>query len=218
MWWPVARRRYDNSERSRRAGETTDRVLRTALRLLLADGYQAMTVASLAAAAGVSPQTVYNSVGGKAAVVKGVYDTLLGAGTSPEPMSARREFRAISQEDDPERMLRAYARHCRTLHERVGPFLGVLLAHGPGGDPVLEDFVATIERERRTGNGHMLDALVERHGLRPGQSPHRAGDVVWTVTPPQVGDRHVRRSGWSPRAYEEWLADVLIASLLDRSR
>ena len=36
-----------------------------------------MTIASLAKAAGVSPQTVYNSIGGKAAVVKAVYDVLL---------------------------------------------------------------------------------------------------------------------------------------------
>jgi AcrR family transcriptional regulator len=217
MWWPVTRRRYDNSERARRATETTDRVLRAALHLLLADGYQKMTVASLAAAAGVSPQTVYNSVGGKAAVVKGVYDTLLAAGTSPEPMSARREFRAAVEADDPEGMLRGYAHHCRTLYERVGPLLGVLLAHGPGGDPVLEDFVATIDRERRTGNGHLLSALVERHGLPSGVSRQRAADILWTMTAPEVEDRLVRRCGWPPSAYEEWLGDVLVASLVDRS-
>jgi AcrR family transcriptional regulator len=216
MRWPVARRRYDNSERTRRASATTDRILRAALHLLLAEGYQAMTITSLAAAAGVSPQTVYNSVGGKAAVVKQVYDTLVGAGSSPVPISARPEFHRLLDVDDPERVVRGYAHHCRTLYERVGPLLGVLLAHGPGGDPVLEEFVATIDRERRTGNDAMLGALVDRHELRSGLTRRRAADLVWTLTAPDVEDRLVRRCGWSPSAYEEWLADMLVASLLDR--
>jgi AcrR family transcriptional regulator len=210
----VTTRRYDNSRRTQQAAETTARILRTAHDLLLADGYQAMTVASLAAAAGVSPQTVYNSVGGKAAVVKAVYDLLVVGDPDPVPVSSRPTFRAIVDTDDGVEMLRRYARHCRGLQERIGPLLGVLLAHGPGGDPVLEEFVATIEEERRTGNRVVLTAFLTRQRLPGGLSRRRAADLLWTLTAPEVGDRLVRRCGWSPAEFEQWLGDAMVSALV----
>lgn len=89
-------RDYDNSTRAEAALHTRRRIVEQARGLLLQGGYRTMTVASLAKAAGVSPQTVYNSVGNKAAVVKAVYDVMLaGDDTPPVPMSLRPEFIAM---------------------------------------------------------------------------------------------------------------------------
>jgi len=206
-------RAYDASRRLEAAQETRRRILATAYEMLLSGGYDQMTVARLARTAGVSPQTVYNSVGGKAEVVKAVYDVTLAGDDDSTPMSERPQFLAMRDSPDRAAFMRAYAGVSRMIFEHVGPLLGVLLEGGAGGDATLRAFVATIEEERRTGNGHALDALEAAHGLP--SPPGRAAlhDMVWTLTAPEVADRLIRRCGWAPDDYERWLGDQLVAAL-----
>jgi AcrR family transcriptional regulator len=209
-------RAYDNSSRAEAALATRRRIIEAAGEMLLRDGYHAMSVSALAARAGVSAQTVYNAVGGKAAVVKAVYDVLLVGDDAPVAMQDRPEFRAMSTAPDREGFVRAYAALCATIYERVGPLLGVLLAQGPGGDTGLQEFVATIDRERRAGNTNALNALEAAHGLPPRLDRERFIDIVWTVTSPEIYDRFVRRCGWTHAMYAAWLAEAVVA-IFDRA-
>ena len=207
-------RRYDTSTRELSARETRRRIVAAARELVLEGGYRAMTVAGLAAAAGVSPQTVYNSVGGKAEVVKAVYDTMLSGDDDPTPMSERPQFQAIQEAADTQAWGEAYAAWTLSIMNRVGPLLGVLLDHGPGGDPVLEDLVSTIDVERRTGNENALKGLTSLRLVprRVAQRKHVV-DVVWTLTSPEIYDRLVVDCGWSDGAYRTWLAASLTAAV-----
>jgi len=209
-------RAYDNSSRAEAALNTRRRIIEAAGQMLLRDGYHAMSVSALAANAGVSAQTVYNAIGGKAAVVKAVYDVLLVGDDAPVAMQDRPEFRAMSTAPDREGFVRAYAALCATIYERVGPLLGVLLAQGAGGDTGLQEFVATIDRERRAGNTNALNALEAAHGLPPRLDRERFIDIVWTVTSPEIYDRFVRRCGWTHAMYAAWLAEAVVA-ILDRA-
>lgn len=209
-------RAYDNTSRAEAAQATRRRIIGAASEMLLRDGYHAMSVSALAGAAGVSAQTVYNAVGGKAAVVKAVYDVLLVGDDAPVAMHDRPEFRAMSQAPDQEAFMRAYAALCATIYERVGPLLGVLLAQGAGNDSSLQDFVATIDRERRVGNTNALNALEAAHGLPARLDREHFIDIVWTVTAPEIYDRFVRRCGWTHAMYAAWLAEALVA-IFDRA-
>ncbi|MGO4360347.1 TetR/AcrR family transcriptional regulator [Terrabacter sp. RAF57] len=209
-------RAYDNSSRAEAALATRRRIIEAAGEMLLRDGYHAMSVSALAANAGVSAQTVYNAIGGKAAVVKAVYDVLLVGDDAPVAMQDRPEFRAMSTAPDREAFVRAYAALCATIYERVGPLLGVLLAQGAGGDTGLQEFVATIDRERRAGNTNALNALDAAHGLPPQLDRERFIDIVWTVTSPEIYDRFVRRCGWTHAMYAAWLAEAVVA-IFDRA-
>lgn len=209
-------RAYDNSSRVEAALGTRRRIIDAAGEILLREGYHAMSVSQLASSAGVSAQTVYNAIGGKADVVKAVYDVMLVGDDAPVAMQDRPEFRAMSQAPDREAFVRAYAALCATIYERVGPLLGVILAQGAGGDAGLQDFVATIDQERRTGNTNALNALERAHGLPPRLDRERFIDIVWAVTAPEIYDRFVRRSGWSHRMYAAWLAEALVA-VFDRA-
>ncbi|MGO4660524.1 TetR/AcrR family transcriptional regulator [Terrabacter sp. 2TAF16] len=209
-------RAYDNSSRAEAALATRRRIIEAAGEMLLRDGYHAMSVSALAANAGVSAQTVYNAIGGKAAVVKAVYDVLLVGDDAPVAMQDRPEFRAMSTAPYREAFVRAYAALCATIYERVGPLLGVLLAQGAGGDTGLQEFVATIDRERRAGNTNALNALEAAHGLPPQLDRERFIDIVWTVTSPEIYDRFVRRCGWTHAMYAAWLAEAVVA-IFDRA-
>ena len=205
-------RAYDNSGRVQAAADTRRRILDSARTMLLDGGYHSMSVAGLASAAGVSPQTVYNAVGGKAEVVKAIYDVLLAGDEDPVPMSSRPEFLAMGEAPDRESFGRAYAVFSAGIWRRVGPLLGVLLADGPGNDATLAAFVATIDGERLTGNTHAITLLETRHGLPDGRDGGELVDEVWTLTAPELYDRLVRRRAWSHDAYTAWLSDAVAAA------
>jgi AcrR family transcriptional regulator len=208
-------RAYDSSARIQGAQQTRATIVETARDLLLYGGYPAMTVASLAAAAGVSPQTVYNSVGNKAAVVKAVYDQVMAGDDSEVAMSDRPEFKALFDAADRPAFARAYAAWVRVRWSQAGPLLGALLAHGT--DATLVEFTATIEQERYLGTTHAITGLRDRIGL-PDRYAGKRGlnrliDAVWTLNAPDNYDRLVRRRGWSPEEYETWLTEQVSALL-----
>lgn len=185
------------------------RVLTAAYELIVRDGYPA---ASIAAAAEVSPQTIYNAVGNKAAVLKACYDVTLAGDDDPVPMSERPQFRAMTDAETVRDWGIAYAHWSRTIAERVGSLLAAVLVPG-AADAGVAEFVATIEAERRTGTTHAMTSFADRFGLPAGLVPERAVDIVWTLNSPEVYARLVHRRGWTPGEYEAWLSRQLEASL-----
>lgn len=206
-------RRYDSTRRAEAARLTRRRILAAAREQFLRSGYHGTTIATLARAAEVSPQTIYNGFGGKAEVLKAVYDVLLAGDDEPIPMNARPEMARVVAQHSRSATLRAYAGVSRMILERVGPLIWVVLAEGAGPDAELRDFLATIDRERRIGNTGVVEHIESRFGLGDGVSVERAVDLVWTLTSAENGDRLVRRCGWTPAAYEHWLAEGLIDGL-----
>src|SRR4051812_17651158 len=81
-------RSYDSSRRVARAQDTRRRIVASARELLLRDGYAATTVADIAEQAGVSPETVYKSFGGKPGLVRAVWAQAL-EGAGPEAAEER---------------------------------------------------------------------------------------------------------------------------------
>ncbi len=206
-------RSYVSPQRDDAARRTRSRILDVAEQELERSGYHAMTITELAKAAAVSPQTIYNSIGGKAAVIKALYDVRLAGDDEPVPMAERPEIRRIAEQPDAASSLRAYIAAGRVLYTRVGRLLGILLMDGPGADTDLRTFVETIERERRIGNTSIVTHVAGRFGLRPGLTTEEAADILWAATSFEVADRLVRRCGWSLDAYEKWLGDVVVFSL-----
>ena len=209
----MSSRKYNNDRRAESALKTRQRILVAAAQELREVGYHAMTVASLARRAGVSPQTIYNAVGSKAAVIKSLYDVLVVGDDEPVPLGRRPEFEAVLQQPDAFATVRAYFALGAQLYRRVGELLGIVLADGPGGDTELKEFAETIDRERRTGNEFIVEHLRTTFGLPPDRTPEWIVDVFWAVTSFELADRLVRRCGWQIEACYAWAADVVIMSL-----
>lgn len=64
-------------------------MLQAARRLFLEHGYAATTMPAIAAAAGVSVQSVYKAFGNKAALLKTVFDVAIAGDDEPVPMLQR---------------------------------------------------------------------------------------------------------------------------------
>ena len=87
---------------------------------LLRAGYQGTTIRSVAESAGVSPELIYKTFGGKQGLMKAVYDTVLAGDDEPVPIGQRPEIQRIWATADPGEKVRAYAAFVADLMRRLG--------------------------------------------------------------------------------------------------
>jgi AcrR family transcriptional regulator len=200
--------------RAEQVRATRQRVLGAARDLFLRRGYSGATIEAIAQRAAVSPQTVYNVIGGKAALLKAVYDVALAGDDEPVPMVERPIFAQIAAAPDAHSCLALYARVGREFFARAGPLVTVVFVEGAGRDPDLRAFIDKIEDERRAGTASLAHHVATRFGLRPGLTETEAADVLWTLTAPEVTDRFIRRRGWTLDRYERWLARTMADALV----
>ena len=212
---PRPARPYDNTRRLAQARQTELAVVDAARRLFIADGYASTTIAGVARAAGVAPQTVYKAFGTKAALLKRVYDVTLVGDADPVPLVDRPEFAAVLTAPDGPSLVRAYVHVARVLLDRLGPLVTALLEGAAAGDSDLRDFAATVDRERLVGTGGVTTRLSELGALRVGLTVERARDALWMLNSVQVWQLLTRDRGWSGDEYESWLADTAIAALVE---
>jgi len=203
-----------HAARAEQVRATRQKVLAAARDLFLRRGYFGATIEAIAQRAAVSPQTVYNVVGGKAALLKAVYDVALAGDDEPVPVGERPIFAEMATAPDARSCLAVYARLAREMLGRAGPLITVVFVEGAGRDPDLRAFADTIENERRNGTAGMARHVAGRFGLRPGLTEAEAADVLWALTAPELADRFLRRRGWSLDRYQAWLAQAMADALV----
>ena len=203
---------YDNSARARAARRTRARMTAAARDLLLAHGYAGTTIRAVATAADVSPETVYKTFGGKAGLLKAVYDVTLAGDDELVPMRDQPQSRALCAARDPAQAATVYAAIAGTIGDRVGPLLRIALS-ASGSDPDLAAFAEKIDAERLAGARVVVGAWERQGWLRKDLTTERAANIVWTLNSPSVHALLTRRS-WDTAAYETWLAATLRATVL----
>ena len=203
-------RAYDSS--GRRAGALRGRraVLEACRELLFRDGYRATTIRAVAERAGVSPETVYKTFGGKPGILKALWDVTLAGDDTPASMAERPQLQEVFRTRDPGEKLGRYAEFVCGVHERTGALFALLNRAGPD----VAEFLDATEAERLTGVRGFVAHLASEAMLRPGEDRGRAADVCWVLTSPQVFGRLTTDRGWDTGAYRSWLAGALAGALL----
>jgi AcrR family transcriptional regulator len=205
------RRRYDSSGRRERARQTRGQITDAARELFLADGYAATTIAAIAAAAGVSVETIYKGFGGKPGLVRAIVEQGL-AGAGPVP-AERRSDQIRDTEPDPCRILTAWGDFTTEIGPRIAPIL-TLARDAAASDPevaVTLEQISAARLERMTANAaRLLDA----GHLRPGITVEQAADILWTYSSPELYDLLVLRRGWPADRFGRFVAQALISALL----
>jgi AcrR family transcriptional regulator len=97
----VAKRPYDLGKRLEQMDQNRAAILRAARQQLEDKGYRELTMASLAAASGVTRQTIHNLFGTKAAVIEALFDVLALDG-------GMEKMREVMTQPSPEAMLRRF--------------------------------------------------------------------------------------------------------------
>ena len=212
-----APRRYDASRRQAAALETRGAIVAAARELFVENGYGGTSMAAIAAAAGISHETVYAAFGPKPALFRHLVETALSGTDEPVPALERESTRAMQAEPDPTRMLQMYAHVVRLLQERLAPLFDVL-RDGARTEPVLKDLADELSA-RRVGHMRALAAnLAAKGGLRADLPIELATDILWVMISPEYYLLWVRDRGWTADAFEHWLTDAFQRLLLPQRR
>jgi AcrR family transcriptional regulator len=210
-----ARRRYEAPNRRAAADQTRRQIIEAARRLFLERGYVATSMAAIAAAAGVSHETVYAAFGPKPVLFRYLIEIALSGTDAPVPALERASTRDMQAEPDPSRRLEMFAHVIRLIQERLAPLFDVL-REGARTDPDLKAYQDELS-ERHLGHMRAFAAhLAAVGGLGDGLSIEMAGDVIWIMTSVEFFLLCVRERSWTPDFFEQWLADALKRLLLPR--
>jgi len=209
----VQRRPYDNSRREEGARETRRSIVAAARELFVTSGYPATTFAAVAEGAGVSVQTVYSHFPAKRDLLKDVTDQAVVGDDEPVSIADRPEVAAIMAEPDPEKKLRLHAAHAVAIMRRTIR-IDQMLRSAAAVDPRAAELWSRGSTQRQAGMEQFASHLSEGGHLRKGLSVQEAADRLAVLIDPELYRLTVGVRGWAPRQYEDWLAEILIASLL----
>src|SRR5215469_9468858 len=115
------------------AAETRREILRAARRLFAERGFASTSVAQIAEESGVAVQTIYSSIGSKAALLLALNDLI------DEEAGVAQLAAQLSSEADPGQLIARAVHLTRQLNERCGDLIRVLLSAEPA-----EPDVATV--------------------------------------------------------------------------
>ena len=209
------KRRYDASRRQRRAGEARERILAVARRLFLADGYAATSLSRIADEADVSVETIYKSLGGKAGVVRALWERAL-EGSGPIP-AERRSDEMQARETDPRRIIESWASFVMELAPIGSPIL-LLARTAAATDADLAELLVKAHEARAVRMEHNARGLLERGFLRPDVTLEEARDVCLAYSSAELYELLVIRQGWPVERYGRFVARGMMAALLPDMR
>jgi len=205
----VKSRRYDSSGRRAAARARQQRIVEVAGRLMERDGYEATTVAAIAAESGVSAETIYKSFGGKPGLVRALFETAL-EGAGPIPAETRSD---ALRDTDPVTLVSGWAQLAKEVAPR-GTAVMVLVRAAASSDPRLAELYDEMDARRlrrMQDNARALDAI---GGVREGITVQEAGDVLFTVSSPEMYELLVSRRGWSIERYSRYVRETITHALL----
>jgi AcrR family transcriptional regulator len=207
------KRGYQSDLRAAQTRLTRRAVVDAAAELFVRQGYAATTIDAVAEAAGVSRKTVFNAVGGKAALLKLAYDWSIVGDDEPVPMSERPQVKLVQSLTDPAAVVRTWVGTVVEIGQRVTPIYRVIEA-AADAEPAAAALLATAQAERLVGARSCIDHIADLGGLRPGLSRERAADVFWAQTDGALYRRLVEDRGWPVEEFREWLTRSVLAAVL----
>ncbi|MBT3165808.1 TetR/AcrR family transcriptional regulator [Streptomyces sp. Vc74B-19] len=201
----ATKRAYASPLRREAAARTREQILGCAADLFAGRGYGRVTVADIAAAAGVSPKTVFASVGSKSDILDRIVDQGVTASGHEEAVT---RLLAMS---DPRDLLRELAAATRLGNE------GQFVVHEAIRKALPAHEQAEELWERATGEYRRALGDVARHldtlTPRPSTPVEETADLLWFWFGPSGWRTLVVENGWSWERAERFLCRTATATL-----
>ena len=201
------KRNYQSSIRQQQADETRARIVAAAHKLLEEHGYAGMTMEAIAQQARVAAATIYAIFGSKT----GILLEILNAARFGD--NYHDLIREALQTSDPRERIQYPARIARRIYESEHAVLDLLRGAGAVA-PVFAQKESEGECMRYEAQKGMIQYLVDSDSLRPGLDQKRARDILWSLTSRDMYRMLVRDQGWTGKEYEDWLAKLLVDTLV----
>ena len=206
-----ARRKYHSPLRADQAEQTRRRILASAFRLFAERGYAGTTIAAVAEEAGVSPETIYLSLGGKRGLLEGAIEVAI-TGAEDGATQEHTWWTGVAElPGPPERLEKMVEYSCRIL-ARTRPLHAVIR-----GAADKEAFAAVLGRrllhDRLTAQTERIRKYLG-DDLRAGLSLDQAGQRYCVLASPELYYLLTVELGWTAGQHRGWLTDLLETELL----
>jgi AcrR family transcriptional regulator len=206
-----SRRKYYSPLRADQAEQTRRGILKSAFRLFAKSGYAGTTIAAVAEDAGVSPETIYLSLGGKRGLLEGAIEMAI-AGAEDGATKEDVWWTAVAElTSAPERLEKMVDYSCRIL-ARTRQLHAVIR-----GAADKEAFAAVLGRrllhDRLTAQTERIRKYLG-DDLRPGLSVDQAGQRYCVLASPELYYLLTIELGWTADEHTSWLTDLLKTELL----
>ena len=202
----MSRASYNSPRRQQAAAATREAIIEAAQELFATQGYGCTTVAQIAEAAQVAPNTVYTSVGGKPQLLAAITEG--GAG---DPGVAE-TLTAVARTTDPAQVIRLTAAGTRRVNERRAKAVAVLLDSAQA-DPAAAEMLRVTVRLYRDALGTLARRLEDLGAVEPSDL-NTAADVFWYLFGWMSWRILITDLQWSWDEAEQWLAQRGIDALL----
>ncbi|MGV1036011.1 MAG: TetR/AcrR family transcriptional regulator [Candidatus Nanopelagicales bacterium] len=196
------------SRRERQADQTRREILHAARTLFAKNGYAGTTVKHVADQAGVSSQTVYDSVGSKRALVLQLND-MIDAEAGIADIAKR-----AATERDPQLVIAIPAQITCAILENSGDILRAILS-GADTEPELRDIQVEGDRRHREGTARIVHGLHSHGALRDDVTEREASESLSALTDVSLGLILFDRYNWSLERIESWMNDSACRILFD---
>jgi AcrR family transcriptional regulator len=195
------------------AAEETQRVIvEAAARLFLEHGYNATSIAQIAAEAGVAVQTIYNSIGSKRDVLSRVLDFAAAGDRAPVPVPQFMHDQA-QREIDPRRIVEQLVEFWQGALPRTAPVFRIIRDAA-----AFDADAAALERGRaaqRLHNYGVAATLLDERGALPdGLTIDQAAAAIFAIGHPDVYRTLVLEGDWDDRRWAAWARATLLATLI----
>ncbi|WP_421121414.1 TetR family transcriptional regulator [Aquihabitans daechungensis] len=202
------KRPYDSTRRQEQARRTRARIIEAATDRFVELGYGAASIAAVAEAAEVSPQTIYATFGTKAALLSAAVDVALAGDDEPVAVFDREGSQATLAAPTAAEAAAAFARATTAVLARAGRILAAADAAAQS-DPELATMWVMGHTARHADMARTAAAFEAAGFLRPGLDAEAAADLLWAIASPDAFRSFTLIRGWSAERYERWLGDTV---------
>ena len=207
------KRKYESSRRQAQARETRRHIAEAARSLFFERGYSGTTIDAIAQTAGVAKETVYSIFGSKRKVLSHLLDISIGGDDQPIRLLDRPEPQAILQDTDQRYQVRMFSKGITDILARAAQLFEVMRSAAMT-EREIADLLQNLLTERLENMTTFATHLASNGGLREGMDIPLAGEMVWTITSPEVFLLLTRDRNYSKERYTTWLEATLTRLLL----
>ena len=201
------KRTYHSPRRMEQAAVTKSRIVDAAMKLVREKGYADMTLETIAAEAGVAPQTVYAVCGSKKGVLAAILENTVEAKRYD---SIRDSIPKLKGRD----RVREIGHFYSVLMENALPVFdimrGMSMLSPEFAEQEYDQGMMLLDKCRKSVHIMAQDGM-----LRPGLSEERAAQLYWAITTPGMHRRLTRLLGWSSEEYAAWISYLIAVTLLN---
>jgi AcrR family transcriptional regulator len=194
--------RYSSPLREAQAAQTRARILESAVEAFGQHGWSGASLAKIAAAAGVSVETV-KLIGGKPALLLAAFDHAFAGRELDGPIHTNPEGAALLDASDAD-LLPGLVRFVASGNARVALLWPRLLEAAAADDDVAAR-VAALQASRLADMRAAIAGFRERGLCASTRPDDELADALSYLIAPEGYVRLVRERGWTESAYRDWV-------------